>query len=40
VQEVAGIVGIPANTVKTRVFYARRRLSELLEAEGIVGALS
>jgi RNA polymerase sigma-70 factor, ECF subfamily len=40
VQEVAGIVGIPGNTVKTRMFYARRRLSELLEAEGIVGALS
>jgi RNA polymerase sigma-70 factor (ECF subfamily) len=40
VQEVAGIVGIPGNTVKTRLFYARRRLSELLEAEGIVGALS
>ena len=40
VHEVAGIVGIPGNTVKTRMFYARRRLSELLEAEGIVGALS
>jgi RNA polymerase sigma-70 factor (ECF subfamily) len=38
VQEVAEIVGIPGNTVKTRMFYARRKLSELLEAQGIVGA--
>ena len=35
VEEVAGIVGIPANTVKTRMFYARRRLSELLKAAGL-----
>ncbi len=40
VQEVAVIVGIPGNTVKTRMFYARRRLSELLQAEGVVGALA
>jgi RNA polymerase sigma-70 factor, ECF subfamily len=40
VQEVAQIVGIPGNTVKTRMFYARRKLSELLEAEGVVGAWS
>jgi RNA polymerase sigma-70 factor (ECF subfamily) len=40
VHEVAGIVGIPGNTVKTRMFYARRKLSELLEAEGVVGACS
>jgi RNA polymerase sigma-70 factor (ECF subfamily) len=40
VQEVAGIVGIPSNTVKTRMFYARRRLSELLAAQGIVEAAS
>jgi RNA polymerase sigma-70 factor, ECF subfamily len=40
VQEVATIVGIPNNTVKTRMFYARRRLSELLQAEGIGGALA
>lgn len=40
VQEVAQIVGIPGNTVKTRMFYARRKLSELLTAEGLVGALS
>jgi RNA polymerase sigma-70 factor (ECF subfamily) len=40
VHEVAAIVGIPDNTVKTRMFYARRRLSELLQAEGVAGALS
>jgi RNA polymerase sigma-70 factor (ECF subfamily) len=40
VQEVAGIVGIPGNTVKTRMFYARRRLSELLATHGIVEAAS
>ena len=35
VEEVAGIVGIPEATVKTRMFYARRKLSELLEEQGI-----
>ena len=35
VEEVAGIVGIPENTVKTRMFYARRKLAELLKAAGI-----
>jgi RNA polymerase sigma-70 factor (ECF subfamily) len=40
VQEVAEIIGIGRNTVKTRMFYARKQLSKLLEAEGIVGALS
>ena len=35
VEEVAEIVGIPANTVKTRMFYARKRLAELLKSEGI-----
>jgi RNA polymerase sigma-70 factor, ECF subfamily len=38
VQEVAEILGIPGNTVKTRMFYARRKLSELLEAQGVVEA--
>src|SRR5712691_10878387 len=33
VQEVAEIVGIPGDTVKTRMFYARRKLLELLEAQ-------
>src|SRR4030095_5210117 len=35
VEEVAEIVGIPENTVKTRMFYARKRLAELLKAAGI-----
>ena len=35
VEEVAEIVGIPEATVKTRMFYARKRLSELLKAAGI-----
>jgi RNA polymerase sigma-70 factor (ECF subfamily) len=35
VDEVAEIVGVPTNTVKTRAFYARKRLSELLEAAGL-----
>src|SRR6202050_2476574 len=35
VEEVAGIVGIPEATVKTRMFYARRKLSELLKGQGI-----
>jgi RNA polymerase sigma-70 factor (ECF subfamily) len=35
VEEVAELVGIPENTVKTRMFYARKRLSELLKAAGV-----
>jgi RNA polymerase sigma-70 factor, ECF subfamily len=35
VNEVSEILGIPANTVKTRMFYARKKLSELLKAAGI-----
>ena len=35
VEEVAAIVGIPENTVKTRMFYARKRLADLLKAVGI-----
>jgi RNA polymerase sigma-70 factor (ECF subfamily) len=35
VEEVAQVVGIPENTVKTRMFYARKRLAELLKAAGI-----
>jgi RNA polymerase sigma-70 factor (ECF subfamily) len=35
VEEVAGIVGIPEATVKTRMFYARKKLSELLSEQGI-----
>ena len=35
VAEVAAVLGIPEATVKTRMFYARRKLSELLLARGI-----
>jgi RNA polymerase sigma-70 factor (ECF subfamily) len=35
VEEVATIVGIPEATVKTRMFYARKKLSELLKVQGI-----
>jgi RNA polymerase sigma-70 factor (ECF subfamily) len=35
IEEVAEIIGIPENTVKTRMFYARKKLSELLEAAGV-----
>ncbi len=35
VEEAAQIVGIPEATVKTRMFYARKKLSELLKERGI-----
>ncbi len=35
VEEVAAIVGIPEATVKTRMFYARKKLGELLAQRGI-----
>ena len=35
VEEVAEIVGIPEATVKTRMFYARKKLAELLKAQGL-----
>ena len=35
VEDVAEIVGIPENTVKTRLFYARKKLAELLKAAGV-----
>jgi RNA polymerase sigma-70 factor (ECF subfamily) len=35
VDEVAQIVGVPAATVKTRMFYARKRLAELLRMADI-----
>lgn len=36
-QEIAEIVGCPVNTVKTRMFHARRRLRELLPELGVSG---
>ena len=35
VEEVGQVLGIPENTVKTRMFYARKRLSEILRQAGI-----
>ena len=32
IRDVAEIVGIPEATVKTRMFYARRKLAELVQA--------
>jgi len=36
-QEIAEITGCPVNTVKTRMFHARKRLAPLLRALGIGG---
>jgi RNA polymerase sigma-70 factor (ECF subfamily) len=35
VGEVAEILGIPEATVKTRMFYARKRLGDLLRSQGV-----
>jgi RNA polymerase sigma-70 factor (ECF subfamily) len=35
VEEVASLIGIPASTVKTRMFYARKQLADLLRNAGI-----
>jgi RNA polymerase sigma-70 factor, ECF subfamily len=35
ISEVSAVVGIPEATVKTRMFYARKKLSEVLKAAGI-----
>jgi RNA polymerase sigma factor (sigma-70 family) len=35
VNEAAEIVGIPANTVKTRMFYARTRMEKFLKLAGV-----
>jgi RNA polymerase sigma-70 factor (ECF subfamily) len=34
IREAAEIVGVPEPTVKTRMFYARRRIAELMRAHG------
>ena len=38
-QEIAEIMGCPVNTVKTRMFHARRRLRELLPELGVSKAI-
>jgi RNA polymerase sigma-70 factor (ECF subfamily) len=35
VEEAGEIIGIPQSTVKTRMFYARRQLAELLKGAGV-----
>jgi RNA polymerase sigma-70 factor (ECF subfamily) len=35
IEEVSEIIGVPANTVKTRMFYARKRIAELMADKGI-----
>jgi RNA polymerase sigma-70 factor, ECF subfamily len=40
VQEIAEALDLPANTVKTRMFYARQRLKTLLEKSGIEGMVA
>ncbi len=35
IAEVSTVLGIPEATVKTRMFYARKKLSELLKARGV-----
>src|SRR5262245_11319020 len=39
IDEVAEITGVPQSTVQTRMFYARKRLSELMAAQGIDRAI-
>jgi RNA polymerase sigma-70 factor, ECF subfamily len=39
IDEVAEITGVPQNTVKTRMFYARKRIGELMAAEGLDRAI-
>jgi len=38
IDEVARIVGAPENTVKTRMFYARRRMEKLLKVAGLASS--
>lgn len=35
VEEAGAIIGIPQSTVKTRMFYARKQLAELLKSAGV-----
>jgi RNA polymerase sigma-70 factor, ECF subfamily len=35
IDDVAEIIGVPQNTVKTRMFYARKRIAELMAARGV-----
>ena len=35
IEEVVEIIGVPVSTVKTRMFYARKRIGELMSAKGL-----
>jgi RNA polymerase sigma-70 factor, ECF subfamily len=35
IEEVAKIIGVPQSTVKTRVFYARKRIAQLMAERGL-----
>ena len=35
-QEIASITGVPVNTVKTRMFHARRHLADILRRQGVL----
>ena len=35
IEEVARFIGAPINTIKTRIFYARSRMAELLMEAGV-----
>ena len=37
VEEAGAIIGIPQSTVKTRMFYARKQLADLLKGAGVEG---
>jgi RNA polymerase sigma-70 factor (ECF subfamily) len=39
IDEVAEIIGVPQNTVKTRMFYARKQIAELMAVQGIDRAI-
>jgi RNA polymerase sigma-70 factor, ECF subfamily len=39
IDEVAEIIGVPQNTVTTRMFYARKRIAELMAGQGIDRAM-
>jgi RNA polymerase sigma-70 factor (ECF subfamily) len=40
IEDAGEILGIPRNTVKTRMFYARKHLAELVQKAGITQALA
>lgn len=39
IAQIARIIGVPENTVKTRAYYARKRVAQLLAERGVAGVL-